>query len=453
MLVLSPLYRTVRRALAERDARLGSLRTTRTVAFGGKSHRVDFLPLALPTGVQVCFLDCPALYDREGIYGGVEGEFADNAERFSVLCRASLDAASELMGAMPDVFHCHDWPTGLLPLMLREQEGEKATRPHSIFTVHNLAFLGCFPKGLMSDAGLPWSSFTSHGLEFYDQVSMLKAGIAFADVTTTVSVSYADEIRTPEFGCHLDGFLRHDCPRLIGIRNGIDVDAWDPNRDAHLAAPYTSEHLAGKAICREALLAESGWPPACKDLLIGVVSRLANQKGLDLVAELVPELHELGARLVLVGDGDANLEERFAWLARTFRDNLSITLGFDVALSHRVFAGADAFLMPSRFEPCGLGQMVAMRYGTIPVVHAVGGLRDTVQDPEEGPMLAEGGNGFAFESADVASLRVAVRRAAQMHRERPAEWSQLMHRGMSADWSWSESARAYLDLYFDVQAS
>lgn len=443
--VFTPLYRSVRSVLASRGEMLGESTCELLLKFDGRQHAVCFRTLSLPSGLKVHFLDCPELFDREGIYSGSEGDYADNAERFSMLCQASLQGCMLLLGGPPDVFHCHDWPTGLLPILLRSHFRDSMPKTRTVFTIHNLAYQGVFPKELMVDLTLPWSAFTLHGMEFYDQVSTLKAGAAFADVTTTVSKSYAEEIRTPAFGCALDGFLEHDCPRLIGIRNGIDVEAWDPSRDSYIARHFRAGDLRGKAKCREALLAECELAAEPGDLVVGVVSRLASQKGLDLVADLVPELHGMGVRMILVGDGDPQLEDRFRWLEQTFRHHLSVHIGFDVALSHRVFAGADALLMPSRFEPCGLGQMAAMRYGTVPIVHAVGGLRDTVEDV--GTASLRSSNGFRFENAEVASLRQAMQRAASLHRDDATGWRALMTRGMTTDWSWSQSARDYLALY------
>lgn len=444
--IFCPLYRSVFAALAREAATLGERQCEVLVPFGARRHRGWFRSLTRPSGLQVHFFDCPELFERNGIYGDENGDFEDNGERFSTFCRAVLDASERLMGGAPDVFHCHDWQTGLLPVLMGTHRRDMLQATHTVFTIHNLAYQGYFPKSLMRALRLPWSTFTKQGLEFYDQVNALKAGVAYATTTTTVSESYAEEIRTPEFGCHLEGFLREDCPRLLGLRNGIDVEEWNPATDAHIAHPYSAEDLEGKDNCRRALLKEYGLEAEPGDLLVGVVSRLAGQKGLDLVAEIVPELHDLGIRLVLVGNGETALEERFRYLASAFKDNLSVYIGFDAARAHRVFAGADAFLMPSRFEPCGLGQMAAMQYGTVPVVHAVGGLRDTVIDAGAKNM----GNGFRFEEASIADLRTTLSRAATLHRKNPKQWEELVQRGMRADWSWTQSAQAYLRLYRDL---
>lgn len=443
--VFSPLYTVVLAAVHRRGETLGAPHSPVSVRVSEREHRVSFRSLRRDDGVWLHFVDCPALFRRPELYGDASGDYADNGERFGVLCRAVLAGAALAMDGEPEVFHCHDWQTGLLPALLKCEVPTRAAK--SVFTIHNLAYQGCFPKELLPALGIPWSTFTPQGLEFYDQVSLLKAGVAFADATTTVSETYAHEIRTPEFGCYLDGFLRADCPRLLGIRNGIDVEEWNPASDDAIAAGFTADDLRGKARCREALLAEYGLSATSGGLLIGIVSRFADQKGLDLVAAIAPELQALGARLILVGNGDPALEARFRQLADAFPDTLAVFIGFDSARAHRVFAGADAFLMPSRFEPCGLGQMAAMRYGTLPIVHAVGGLRDTVVDVDEGQSRA---NGFRFEHASVAELRRTIKRAVALHSSRPTIWTQLMRRGMSEDWSWTRPAQLYLSLYEEL---
>ena len=450
--IFTPLYPAVRRVLESRGETLGPAQAQVRIAFDGRDHEGHFQSLLLDSGVTIHFFHCPALFERDGIYAGPNSDYSDNAERFATFSQATLLAATALMGGAPDVFHCHDWPTGLLPILLREHHRSRLPKARTVFTIHNLAYQGCFSKELINDLRLPWSAFTMQGLEFYDQVNMLKAGVAFSEATTTVSVSYANEIRTPEFGCHLEEFLQYDCSRLLGIANGIDVKEWDPASDPHIAGGFDQSKVDGKTECRQALLREYALEAASDQLLVGMVTRLADQKGLDLVAEIIPDLHAMGVRLVLLGNGEAQLEERFRWLSQVFADNLSVHIGFDTARAHRVFAGADAFLMPSRFEPCGLGQMAAMRYGTVPIVHAVGGLADTVDDPGEEAMAQGLGTGFHFAPATPDQLRHALARAARIHRSAPGTWAGLMQRGMKADWSWTASAREYLQLYSQLNA-
>lgn len=445
--IFSPLYRSVYAALQQRNEQLGERECAMRLAFGYRWHHAYFRTLHRPSAPPIHFLDCPELFDREGIYGEDDGDFDDNAERFSILCRAVLEGCERLMAGAPQIIHCHDWQTGLLPLLLRTHRPDLLVTTRTVFTIHNLAYQGCFPKTTMKSLALPWSAFTFRGLEFYDKVSTLKAGIAFADVTTTVSENYAREIRTTEFGCGLEGFLTFDCPQLVGICNGIDVEQWNPASDSFIAERFDASHLDGKRHCRNALLSEYGLTAEPSELLVGVVSRLADQKGLDLIADLVPELHAMSIRLIVVGNGDAQLEDRFKRLAGSFGKHLAVYIGFDEGRAHRVFAGADAFLMPSRFEPCGLGQMAAMRYGTVPIVHAVGGLRDTVEDPGDTGMRTGMGNGFVFQDASPIALREAMVRAARIYRDEAVVWRRLAQRCMALDWSWTVSARRYLELY------
>ncbi|HUH01624.1 MAG TPA: glycogen/starch synthase, partial [Kofleriaceae bacterium] len=307
----------------------------------------------------------------------------------------------------------------------------------SVLTIHNLAYRGLFDKEIMTTLGLPWSRFTLDDFEYFDQLSFLKAGIASAAAVTTVSPSYAREILQPGTGQELAGFLAERARHLTGILNGIDTEAWDPATDPALPARYHRDDLAGKLACRKALARELDLTLGPGTLLAGMVSRFAEQKGLDLVAELVPELDELGISLVVLGTGEAVLEERFRLLAARHPTALTVRVGFDVRLARRIYAGCDALLMPSRFEPCGLNQLYAMRYGTVPIVHAVGGLRDSVDDT----------TGIRFDHADVPGLRWAVTRAAEIFRGEPAVWRAMVGAGMARDWSWDQSARAYLDLY------
>jgi starch synthase len=442
-------------------------------------------------GVALGFLDAPALFDRDGLYGPPGGEFGDNHLRFAALCRAAVAHGPAVFGdARPvDVLHAHDWQGGLAAAYLRlgvpdalvasepsahgaraasaaiaravrAEVGQRApgepprtliadaARTAAVFTIHNLAYQGRFPKSATPAVGLPWSVFTHQAMEAWDQLSLLKGGLAYADRLTTVSPTYAREIRTPIAGEGLDGFLRHDAAPLSGIVNGIDIAAWDPARDPELAAPFSADAPAGKARCRAALLDELGWSDDGSALAI-VIARMAGQKGLDLIAELVPEAAALGLRVAVLGAGERALEDRFRWLAGAFRDHVRVTIGFDTARARRYYAGADLFVMPSRFEPCGIGQLYAMRYGAIPVVSTVGGLVDTVED-----VTADGaaGTGFRFAPVDAPALHGALVRAMAMFRT-PARWAQLRHRAMTRDSSWRDSAHAYADLYRDALAA
>ncbi|MEM9488346.1 MAG: glycogen/starch synthase, partial [Myxococcota bacterium] len=307
---------------------------------------------------------------------------------------------------------------------------------------------GVFHKDVISQLGLDWSQvFKLERMEYHDMAGYLKGGVSYADAVTTVSPSYAREIVTSQFGHGLDIFLRHQARNLLGILNGIDTDVWDPATDPHIAANYTENSLDKKAECRRALAEEFGLTIEDGQMLVGVVSRFTGQKGLDLIADLVPELHWMGVKLVVLGSGDPGLQDRFRYLAHIFGDNISARIGFDVAQSRRVYSGVDAVLVPSRFEPCGLTQLYAMRYGSVPVVHAVGGLRDTVSDPGDAALQRGQGTGFRFDHPTATGLRWALGRAVRVFRQNPSGWRAIMRAGMSQDWSWDRSARTYLQLY------
>ncbi len=442
---VAPLYRAAQARLDAAGVVLGE-GVAHEVVLGSHVVPVRLRPIGPDGAARVWLLDCPPLFDRGGFYeqpGG--GDWPDNALRFAVLCRAAVDLAPQILGGAPDVIHGHDWQAGLATAFARLAGAPAAT----IFTVHNLAYRGMFSKHEVPALGLPWSSFDHHHLEFWDHLSFLKGGMAYADIVTTVSPTYAQEILTPERGEALDEFLRHDVARLVGIVNGIDTTSWDPGTDPALPARFGVADLGGKAACREALARELGLALPPGTALAVAIARMTSQKGLDLLADLVPELAALHVKLIVLGAGDLALEERWRWLADEHPRDLAVRIGFDPALSRRMYGGADLFVMPSRFEPCGLGQLYAMRYGAVPVVAAVGGLRDTVVDPGPGDdELTDGaGTGFRFEPVTTAGLRGALARAAHRFRHRPAGFASVRTAGMRRDSSWLASAREYLQVY------
>jgi len=441
--VLVPLYRGV----VERLAAAGChLETPVPLPLALGPYAFDCaLRVAKVGPVRYGFLDVPALFDRAGtLYGpGGAAEFGDNHIRFAALGKAAQLAGAILLGGVPDVLHAHDWQGGPAAIYAR-----LAKSPSSIVcTIHNLAYRGIFGKGAMTDLGLPWSLFTPQRLEFWDQISFLKAGMALADVVTTVSPSYAQEILTPARGEALDDFLRSDVKRLVGIVNGIDTLAWDPMRDGALPATFSRDHLEGKARCRTELVKEAGLPEIPDDEpVIGVIARMTDQKGLDLVADIAPELGRIGARLVVLGAGEHHLEDRFRYLAEVFADHVAARIGFDLGYARRIYAGSDLFLMPSRFEPCGLGQLYAMRYGAIPIVTAVGGLRDTVDDPGDAELAKGHGTGIKLAAITAPALRDALERGVGLYRDRVA-FQALRRSAMARDSSWLHSANEYVQLY------
>jgi starch synthase len=385
-------------------------------------HADDFVILA-----------CPVLYERDGgPYLDAHGrDYEDNALRFGVFARAAalLGGARSPLDWRPDVLHCHDWPTGLAPTYLREEPQRAA----SVMTIHNLAFQGNFEASLLSSLEIPAGAFTLDGVEFWGRISFLKGGIAYADAVTTVSPTYAREIRTPELGCGLDGLLRHRQHVLTGILNGIDTSVWDPAHDSHLEQRYDAGSLELKRRNKAALQRRMGLPVEPDVPLFGIVSRFTHQKGIDLVAAAADALAALPAQLVAIGTGTRDIETSMSAAARRNPQRMAVKIGFDEALAHAIEAGADAFLMPSRFEPCGLNQMYSQRYGTPPVARATGGLVDTVED---------GVTGFLF-SEDLVD---AARRATTLFTH-PERWQAMQRAGMTRDFGWPAAARRYADLY------
>jgi starch synthase len=442
--VFLPLYERIWKTLQERGIRLEATGVDVGVQLYGKPEIGRIQRYTDEDGVIWAFVEHHGFYHRQGIYGDQSGAYFDSAARFAFLCRAALDAAPRVLGGTPDVFHCHDWHTGPLPMYLRTRYAPAYPRTSSVMTIHNLGYQGNYPKDVLPGLGLPWSLFDSDLAEFHDYVNLLKGGVACADATTTVSPSYAREMLTREGGVGLDGFLRARARHFHGILNGLAPAQRSPQSDRHLAANYDVRDLSGKHRCREALLAETGLRTNYGEPVLGIVSRFVGQKGLDLVAEIVPELPRLGARLVVLGSGSPALEDRFRGLAHRFPEHLALRTAFDPSLAQRIYAGADIFLVPSRFEPCGLTQLQAMAYGTVPVVRAVGGLRDTVLDPHVAGGRA---TGFQFFDFEPGALYQALSRAVGSYRNAPNLWRTMQRNGMLRDATWETSARRYRGLY------
>jgi starch synthase len=411
--------------------------------------RVSLLRHEPAPGVSVVLVREDAAFDRPHLYGDPEGDYWDNAGRFAIFCRAVL-AALQALGERPDVIHAHDWQTALLPLYLRHRPdlaGALAGTP-SLFTVHNLAYQGVFPAAALAYTGVPPHLFHPGGVEYYGKLNLLKGGLLYADAISTVSPRYSEEIRTPAFGEGLDGVLRDRAGALQGILNGVDAEVWNPETDPFLPAAFSAAAPAGKARCKEALLQAFGLEPDPAAPLFATISRLADQKGFDLIAAAMPALAARGLRYCILGSGDRHYQDLFTALARAYPGRVAVRIGYDNALAHLIEAGADCYLMPSRFEPCGLNQLYSLRYGTIPVVRAVGGLVDTVEHFDR----ARGtGTGFVFRDYDVTGLLWAVDecRAAFARRQ---DWERLRTNAMRADFTWEASARRYADLYRSLAA-
>ena len=391
--------------------------------------------------VPVLLVDCPDLFDRPGgPYADETGaDWPDNAIRFATLSKvaAVVASASSPIGWSPQLVHANDWQTGLAAALL---DTRREGRPPTVFTVHNLTFLGLLPRASFEALGLPASAFGINGVEFYGDVSLMKAGIVYADRVTTVSPTYAREIQTPEFGAGLDGLLAERSAHLTGILNGADYARWDPSVDPHIASRYDALSLDGKKACKAALQRELGIDEKPDAFILGSVSRLTTQKGLDLLMRALPAVLDVNTQVVLLGSGDRGLERAWAEAAKKHPGRIGVRIGYDEPLSHRIEAGADAFVMPSRFEPCGLNQMYSLRYGTPPIVHRVGGLADTVED---------GVTGFSFEEASPAALGAAIKRARSTFDD-PHAWRAMQLRGMSKDFGWPRSAQQYLDVYHQL---
>ena len=399
--------------------------------------------------LELLAIDAPHLYDRPGNpYTDAHGrDWPDNAQRFAALSRVAADLGLGRCGAAagprPDVVHAHDWQAGLVPAYLHHA---RAARPATVVTVHNLAFQGLFPAGLLGALGLPPEALAYDDVEYHGRIGFLKAGLQHADAITTVSPTYAAEVCTPEAGMGLDGLLRWRAAALTGILNGIDTEVWNPCTDALVAARYTAEAPDARAANKAALQARFGLAAEPRAPLFAVVSRLTHQKGLDVLLAALPLLAAEGAQLALLGAGDAALERAFTAAAAADPARVGCVLGYDEALAHQVQAGADAILVPSRFEPCGLTQLCALRYGAVPVVARTGGLADTVIDANEAALAAGVATGVQFSPVSEAGLAWAIRRTLRLYRDAPA-WRRLQKNGMAADVSWRAPARRYAQLY------
>jgi starch synthase len=399
-------------------------------------------------GVTYYFVQCPALYDRDGIYGSPAGDFADNHLRFAVLSMAAIGVARYLF--RPDILHLHDWQAALTPVYLREHFRVDPTflGVKTLLTIHNLGYQGLFPPEALPEIALDPRLMNPDQLEFYGRLNFLKGGIAWSNAVSTVSKGYAREIQTSEYGFGLDGFLRRHGP-VTGIVNGVDYNEWNPEHDAYIAQNYSARDLAGKRACKQALLAEYGLPQDNLDRpLLAIISRFAAQKGFDILADAASRLLQEDLNLVVLGSGEVHYESMFRALVQSYPQKVGLRVGYDTGLSHRIEAGADMFLMPSRYEPCGLNQIYSLKYGTVPVVRATGGLDDTIEDA----------TGFKFRDYSGDALLEAVGAALKAYRDPYGAqygdpWVRRMRRGMEKDFSWRNSAGEYVELYRRLVAS
>ena len=413
---------------------------------GGDTVDADVMEAVTGEGVPVYLVEREDLYDRPHLYGDGRGDYYDNLERFAFLCHAALRLV-DAVSFRPDVIHCHDWQTGLIPALLR---GTYGTAPSlrgasTVFTIHNVGYQGLFPERSWTSTGLARDEFYhQEGLEYWGGMSLLKAGIVYADAITTVSPTYARQILTAEYGMGMEGILRRRSASLRGILNGVDYRVWDPARDPLVPVRYGPGDRKGKRRCKEALMEECGFDAGSAERpVVGIVSRLDAQKGFDLFLEILDEVVALGPCVVVLGAGNERIETGLRAAAARHPGRVAVTVGFDEGLAHRIMAGADMALVPSKYEPCGLTQLYALKYGTVPVVRGTGGLADTVT-PFDSP--AGSGTGFVFDSYDARAFLGAVGRAVEVYGT-PRTWNKIVTRGMKADFSWERSARAYLELF------
>ncbi|MEN8686136.1 MAG: glycogen synthase GlgA [Desulfuromonadales bacterium] len=437
--LIIPWYRAVRKAT-------GNLRAGRkklTVPMGGRVYLASWRT-GENQGMPVYFLDAPEFYDRPGLYGERGQDYHDNAERFGMLSRAALELARQIDFA-PDVIHAHDWQTGLVPVYLHQHLWRDPffADTGSLFTIHNLGYQGVFPQEMARFLALDNPVLSPDGLEYFGQISLLKGGISFATRVNTVSPTYCQEIQTPQHGMGLDGLLRSRGEHLHGLLNGLDGDLWSPARDKSLASSYSTKQLSGKKECKKQLQKELGLRILPNTPIVAMVTRLDSQKGIELVLESWDRLMRQDLQLVILGSGNPDFERRLAEAASYYPGKASVLLQFDESLARRIYAGSDIFMMPSRYEPCGLGQLIALRYGSVPLVHATGGLADTITDPLD---PAQRGNGFAFQEYRHDSFLACLGRALETYAKTHA-WRAIMLRGMQQDFSWRQAAGEYVKLY------
>jgi starch synthase len=424
--------------------------TSMTIPQGVRLRFPAILNGGVHRGVRYFFLNDPFYFDRDGIYGNKNHEYPDNAERFTEFSRAAVELGKQIW--MPDLMHCHDWQTALVPVLLRTSYGDDPAMRDMpvVFTIHNMGYHGIFPRDVLDRAGIPAGVFHPGGIEFFGNVNFLKGGLVYSDFLTTVSRKYAEEIQTSEFGFGLEGVVRMRADRLTGILNGVDYSIWSPERDTMIPEKYSAKNLAGKRTCKQALLDEF---KLLKDVpqrpVLGIVSRFADQKGFDLIARIARDIVQEDVLLAVLGTGERKYEELFRALAADFHGRVGVVIGYDNRLAHLVEAGSDIFLMPSRYEPCGLNQIYSLRYGTVPVVRATGGLDDTIEsfDLEHGT-----GTGFKFWEYSGDALLHAIRQALH-HYSDEGVWRRIQLNGMAKDFSWNTSAAEYAKLYEAARAA
>jgi starch synthase len=425
-----------------------SLRQVSELSLPGETNAVRiFEGLLEPHEVPLYVVDAPHWFNRPGNpYLSPRGDdWGDNAERFTCFSRAivAIGLNQAHLDWQPEIIHANDWQTGLVAPLLQDEDNHPAT----LFTIHNLAYQGLFDKATFARLSLPQHLWSHDGLEYYDQLSFIKGGIALSDRVNTVSPTYAKEIQTPEFGYGLEGLLQHRGDHFSGVLNGIDYHIWNPMDDPNIAAAYSADDMTGKRLNKLALQREFGLPEDEHIQLFGYIGRLVEQKGVDLILQVLPGLMDAGVQVVLLGSGNKELEHALERTNQKYHSRVGVKIGYDEGLSHRIEAGCDCFIMPSRFEPCGLNQMFSLRYGTVPIVRRTGGLADTVVDVSQSTLAWGTANGFVFDQADGGSLWQALENAIRFYRRSSTDWEILARTGMQQDLSWEASAAHYVELY------
>ncbi|MGH9522484.1 MAG: glycogen synthase GlgA [Terriglobales bacterium] len=419
-----------------------------TIPFDDKYRFCSVLDGGKVRGVQHYFIDYPPYFDRDALYGTPLGDYRDNAERFGLFCRAVIEA-SKIVGA-PDIFHCHDWQSALVPILLRSLYADDPALKEAgtVFTIHNIGYQGLFPPDTLPLLLLPWDLFTIDKLEFYGKVNLLKGALVFSDFVTTVSKKYSQEIQSSEYGFGLEGVLRARSATVTGIPNGVDYEEWSPESDKFTTCHFSAKELDEKAKCKQDLLAEFGLTDADPNLpVIGIVSRFAAQKGFDLISQVADRLAREEMTVVILGSGDKEYEELFRRLNKQLPKKFAVKVAYDNKIAHKIEAGADMFLMPSRYEPCGLNQIYSLRYGTVPIVRATGGLDDTIENWDRN---TKKGTGFKFTEYTGEALLGAVRNALQAFKDQES-WRILMRNGMAKDFSWGTAAKEYVRVFDRVR--
>ncbi len=442
--VYLPYYRQVREHAPDRKAAIRGL----TIPFPYYNRFAAILDGGEHDGVQFYFVDCPELFDREALYGTPTGDYLDNWERFGLFSRAVLEATKQL--GVPEIFHVHDWQAAMISVYLRTVYyfDPVLRNAGTVLTIHNAGYQGWFPPQTTERLLLPWDIFTMDRVEYFDTFNFLKGGVVYSDAITTVSPTYAKEIQTPEYGRGLDSVLHKRAADLHGILNGVDYKEWDPATDHRIAAHYTPEHLDGKRDCRRDLLHAFGAEHVKDETpVLGIVSRFATQKGFDLIAGIAPKLLTEDVFLVVLGTGEAYYEGLFRTIQDQYPDKTAIKIAYDNTLAHKIEAGADIFLMPSHYEPCGLNQIYSMKYGTVPVVRATGGLEDTVQEWDP---TTQTGTGFKFTGQTAGDFHAALEQALDVFRNDKPNWTKIMRNGMAENYSWEKPSAEYVAVYKEV---